>query len=472
MICCNRPDVRYNEDTGNIEYWDGSTWTPYVSSWLLTGNSGTTPSTNFLGTTDNNGIAFKVNNQHAGFINSRTDGIVTQGGFASFGQYAGNNMIPMINAGTRPDGRLNTLIGHAAGYNIGSTHDGVGTPSGENVFVGNWAGYFVQNVGRNGFGRNVFIGQSAGFRGVGSGENTGVGCFALEVVNKGVVNVGLGRDALRSTIDGDENVGLGGLSLVYSSTGVRSVTITNGGSGYTTATVTFSAPYAGGPGLCNATATGTAVISGGAIIGVDITNPGCGYSQYGGTLYPGFSHPAVTVTITGDGAGATATANLQSASYNTSAGGSAGLGNRVGRYNSYFGYHSGTGQTRYWDLYNTLIGAYTDIDSSVTATTAIEKSTAIGYGAKVAKSNAIVLGATGADQPNVGVGTISPDDSAIVDLTSTTRGFLPPRMTGVQAEAIVSPTEGLLVYSTDGSGVTITSKGWWGYEGATWVKLN
>jgi len=24
----------------------------------------------------------------------------------------------------------------------------------------------------------------------------------------------------------------------------------------------------------------------------------------------------------------------------------------------------------------------------------------------------------------------------------------------------------------DGGGVTITSKGWWGYNGSTWVKLN
>ena len=47
-----------------------------------------------------------------------------------------------------------------------------------------------------------------------------------------------------------------------------------------------------------------------------------------------------------------------------------------------------------------------------------------------------------------------------------------PRMTGAQAEAISSPAEGLMVYSTDGSGTTITSKGWWGYDGATWVKLN
>lgn len=62
--------------------------------------------------------------------------------------------------------------------------------------------------------------------------------------------------------------------------------------------------------------------------------------------------------------------------------------------------------------------------------------------------------------------------SAAVDITSTTQGFLPPRMTGTQAEAIPTPAEGLMIYSTDGSGVTITSKGWWGYDGSTWVKLN
>jgi hypothetical protein len=72
---------------------------------------------------------------------------------------------------------------------------------------------------------------------------------------------------------------------------------------------------------------------------------------------------------------------------------------------------------------------------------------------------------------SVGIGT-TPDASAILDVDSTTKGFLPPRMTGAQAEAIASPAEGLLVYATDGSGATITTKGWWGYEGATWVKLN
>ena len=72
----------------------------------------------------------------------------------------------------------------------------------------------------------------------------------------------------------------------------------------------------------------------------------------------------------------------------------------------------------------------------------------------------------------VGIGTTSPNASALLDITSTTKGFLPPRMTGAQAEAIGTPAAGLMVYSTDGSGATITSLGWWGYNGTTWVKLN
>jgi hypothetical protein len=73
---------------------------------------------------------------------------------------------------------------------------------------------------------------------------------------------------------------------------------------------------------------------------------------------------------------------------------------------------------------------------------------------------------------SVGIGTTSPNASALLDVSSTTKGFLPPRMTGAQAEAIATPAAGLMVYSTDGSGTTITSLGWWGYNGTTWVKLN
>jgi hypothetical protein len=70
------------------------------------------------------------------------------------------------------------------------------------------------------------------------------------------------------------------------------------------------------------------------------------------------------------------------------------------------------------------------------------------------------------------VGGTTADASAIVQITSTTKGFLPPVMTGAQAEAIATPADGLLVYANNGNGAVITSIGWWGYNGTTWVKLN
>lgn len=46
----------------------------------------------------------------------------------------------------------------------------------------------------------------------------------------------------------------------------------------------------------------------------------------------------------------------------------------------------------------------------------------------------------------LGMGTQTPDASAILDLTSTTLGALLPRMTTVQKTAIATPAEGLMVY--------------------------
>lgn len=64
-----------------------------------------------------------------------------------------------------------------------------------------------------------------------------------------------------------------------------------------------------------------------------------------------------------------------------------------------------------------------------------------------------------------------PNASAALTITSTTQGFLPPVMTATQGSAIASPATGLLIYVTDTNG-TFTSTGWWGYNGATWEKLN
>lgn len=49
---------------------------------------------------------------------------------------------------------------------------------------------------------------------------------------------------------------------------------------------------------------------------------------------------------------------------------------------------------------------------------------------------------------NVGIGTTTPDASSLLDLTSTTQGFLMPRMTSTQRNAIAAPVLGLQVFDT------------------------
>ncbi len=65
---------------------------------------------------------------------------------------------------------------------------------------------------------------------------------------------------------------------------------------------------------------------------------------------------------------------------------------------------------------------------------------------------------------SVGVGTTAPHASAAVQIDSTTKGFLPPRMTTAQRTAIASPSEGLLVFDTDVDAIHL-------YRNSAWVKL-
>lgn len=52
-------------------------------------------------------------------------------------------------------------------------------------------------------------------------------------------------------------------------------------------------------------------------------------------------------------------------------------------------------------------------------------------------------------QDNVGFGTLTPDSSAILELKSSNKGILIPRMSAAQRMAITNPAVGLLVYDTD-----------------------
>lgn len=59
----------------------------------------------------------------------------------------------------------------------------------------------------------------------------------------------------------------------------------------------------------------------------------------------------------------------------------------------------------------------------------------------------------------IGIGTDNPNQSAILDIESTTSGLLIPRMTLAQRNAITLPANGLLIYQTDGA------TGFWYYNG-------
>lgn len=63
----------------------------------------------------------------------------------------------------------------------------------------------------------------------------------------------------------------------------------------------------------------------------------------------------------------------------------------------------------------------------------------------------------------VGIGTTSPHPSAALHVTSTTRGFLPPRMTSAQRNAIVLPLNGITVYDTDAERLYVYMDGLWRY---------
>jgi len=59
----------------------------------------------------------------------------------------------------------------------------------------------------------------------------------------------------------------------------------------------------------------------------------------------------------------------------------------------------------------------------------------------------------------------APDASAMLDVKSTSKGFLAPRMTVVERGNISSPATGLLVYQTDGT------PGYYYYNGSAWTQL-
>ena len=64
-------------------------------------------------------------------------------------------------------------------------------------------------------------------------------------------------------------------------------------------------------------------------------------------------------------------------------------------------------------------------------------------------------------QTRIGIGTQAPHGSAVLDVFSQSKGLLIPRMTTDERDAIISPAEGLEIFST-------TSKTKYFFDGTTW----
>jgi hypothetical protein len=132
----------------------------------------------------------------------------------------------------------------------------------------------------------------------------------------------------------------------------------------------------------------------------------------------------------------------------------------------FFGFDDSTGKFGFFpDATNTsevFTGIYGGaIFGSVTGSTSAGDNLVLESTSNATKGLVILQPSGG----NVAVGTSSPSAAALLDLTSTTKGLLPPRVTTTQQNAIATPPAGLIVYNTTLGAYTY-------YNGSAWKEMS
>jgi hypothetical protein len=176
-------------------YWDGTSWSrlmntgsSLLSGWSLGGNGATSPATHFLGTTDNNALLFKVNNQQAGLVS--------------------------------PNG--NSLWGYQSGYsNTGNSNVAIGAKAlYSNTAVSNLIAIGDSALFSNSTGvKNLAVGSKALFTNASGFENTAIGFRSLYSNTSGRSNTATGLNALTSNTIGRNNVSMGFHGLYWNTAG-------------------------------------------------------------------------------------------------------------------------------------------------------------------------------------------------------------------------------------------------------------
>lgn len=198
-------------------FWNGTLWVKLVTGdsnddWNLSGNTGSSVATNFLGTIDDSDIAFRRNNIRAGFIGNPAAGALpTTPNFRNT-TFGANSLL-------NPAGSYsNTAIGtNVMTSNLGGSKN-VGV--GENALNFNKNGSENTGIGvdalskNNGGTANTAVGIGSLLSNVGGTSNTAVGSYSLENNTIGVNNTAIGRNALNANIIGQQNVATGSNALL------------------------------------------------------------------------------------------------------------------------------------------------------------------------------------------------------------------------------------------------------------------
>ena len=162
-----------------------------ILNWRIDGNTGLNSSANFIGTTDNVKLGFRVNNIPSGEINPTNHSVF-------LGEFAGAN---------NTSGSRNIAIGLSALHTNATVND--------LIAIGDSA-LFSQNGGS---GWNVAVGSKALRSNTTGYNNTAIGVVALLSNTTGVQNTATGAGVLRMNTTGDNNTGSGTYSLAFNTTG-------------------------------------------------------------------------------------------------------------------------------------------------------------------------------------------------------------------------------------------------------------
>ncbi len=205
-----QPGFYYWDNTG-LPQWKG---VGSNAGWGLTGNSGTNPAANFIGTTDNNDLIFKRGNQFSGMLGESNtvfgvnalDSNVNALKNIAIGPFSLTSM-NYANGGL-PWESNNLAIGYNAMHDFVAEEDA----DGFNVAIGNDA--LSKNI--DGFG-NVGVGVSSLFSNTRGTGNTAVGYISGGFNVLGSGNTAVGSQSLQG-VSGSNNTAIG-TNVLSASTG-------------------------------------------------------------------------------------------------------------------------------------------------------------------------------------------------------------------------------------------------------------